>query len=209
MCSRPFIPVPNCASVEFIYTLNGQYIENRWHVRKSSPFSAADLIALRNVFNTWDSTQWKNYRPTASTLVAIRCRALDSDGAPLEYYSLPTPRGGGWGYAQAPGNVTLAIKLATGLIGRSYRGRIFVPGVPLNGIQSGTNIATYDFAVGALNALNNMFAPLVAAGYTLGVVSYRNNKAWRAEGVFTPATTWTLVNWNLDSMRRRLTGRGT
>jgi hypothetical protein len=40
------------------------------------------------------------------------------------------------------------------------------------------------------------------------VVSYMSDKVYRTTGQFTPAIGWVAVDANIDSMRRRLTGRG-
>src|SRR5690349_4687518 len=126
--SRPFIPAPNCASVELIFLLNGEVVENTFHVRKGSPYSASDLSALRAIFDTWHSAHYKTAQGPAASLYRIRSKALDAVGSPIEDYFLPTPRAGTESGTNLPNNVTMAFKLSTGLAGRSYRGRIYVVG---------------------------------------------------------------------------------
>lgn len=191
-----------------VYSNNGVVAENVFHVRKGSPYSAADLVALRNLFNTWHQTSWSTYHTAYATLFRIRSKALDTASSPLDDYYLPIPRPGTNSVSGVPGNVTFCIKLSTGLAGRSYRGRLYWIGMGINQFGASLNQINPATATALVTSLNNFVATLAAAGHTLGVASYRADKAWRAVGVFTPALNWVAVNYDLDSMRRRLTGRG-
>lgn len=206
--SRPFIPAPNCASVELIYTCYSQVIENVFHIKAANPFSDVMIVALRSCFNTWDLTYQKVYRNTNVLLSRIRTKALDSTSSPMEDYALPTPRAGDIAGAAMPLNVTFCFKLATGLAGRSQRGRLYVPGVEA-GAVSGNQV------VGArvsqwLSALNQLQPSLTAASadWKWGVLSYRADKTWRSLAQFTAISSVTYTDLNVDSQRRRLTGRG-
>lgn len=207
--SRPFIPVLNTASVELIYLANTQTLENIFHVKKGSPYSLADLQALRTIVNNWDAATWATQRSQFCTLQRIRTKALDSLGSPMEDFALPTPRGGAVGAGTLPNNVTFCVKLNTGLTGRCFRGRLYFPGITLGHLNTGNfNEIAAASGTSIVNALNTLLANLATGGHTLGVVSYRVNKAWRSSGVFTPATGWSSIDLHLDSQRRRLTGRG-
>lgn len=204
---RPFIPAPNCASFEFIYSCAGEVIENILHCRRNSPYTLADLQDLRTRLNTWDIGGQSTYRASNSSLVRIRTRALDSDGSPMEDWYLPTPRPGVYP-AGAPNNAALCVKLATGLTGRSQRGRFYYGPIPANQFGATPNQVNATFANYVPTGLNNMKAAIAAGGHILGVLSYRHNGAWRDVAQFTPATGFVLLNYNVDSQRRRLTGHG-
>lgn len=206
--SHPFIPVPNVASVELIYTLNGVVMENVFHVQKGSPFTLAQLQALRGTVNTWESSFFTGFRSSQSQLSRIRTKALDSAGSPTEDFFLPTPRPGANVTTALPGNVTWSVKLATGLAGRSFRGRWYVIGLATNQLGATSNQINVPTGNSIVSSLNSLLSALAGAGYTLGVVSYRTGGAYRTTGLFTTALSWTPVNYDLDSMRRRLTGRG-
>lgn len=205
---RPFIPVVNCASVELIFSWNGEVCENIFHVSKGSPFSAADLVALRSVVNTWDSGNYTAYRSPAAVLTRIRTKALDTASSPMEDYALPTPRAGTQIGTALPNNVSYCLKLSTGLAGRSYRGRWFLVGLTSTYYGADTNHVAAAVSANLVAMLTNLKTALTAGGYTLGVVSYRASHAWRAAGVFTAATGFVAVDLAIDSMRRRLAGRG-
>lgn len=206
--SHPFIPIPNTAEVELIFTYLADVVENTFHVSSNVPFDAAGVVALRTAFDNWHNTQYKNGLIATCVLQRIRTRALDTNSSPMEDYHLPTPRGGAIGSGALPSNVTFAIKLATALAGRSYRGRIYIPAI-CNGCVSGNQVTGGAQAawLGELNALQPLLTA-ANANWHLCVASRYNNGAWRTTGVCTTATGWVAVNADLDSQRRRLPGRG-
>lgn len=205
--TRPFIPVPNTASVEIIYQNASEVNENVIHVFKGSPFSFSDLQALRGVVDTWDSTTGKTMRATVATLYRIRSRALDTASSPVEDYFLPTPRAGTGSGSPVPLNVALCIKLATTLAGRSFRGRWYCGNLVTGIIVDAGHVASATLATYVSN-LNALRSALATAGYTLCVTSYRTGGAWRTTGLNTASSGFVGVDNSLDSMRRRLPGRG-
>jgi|SRR5690348_1304256 len=206
--SRPFIPAPNCASIELIYTNAGSTIENVLKVQKGAPYTLADLQALRGIVDNWDNTSWKTIRPSTTVLNRIRTRALDTNSSPTEDYNLPAPRAGAIAGTPYPPNATWAVKLATGHQGRSFRGRLYFPGLTSAFQGTDANHIALGSANAVLTSLNLLLTQLATGGHTLGVLSYSNNKAFRTTALFTPATSWVAVDLNFDSQRRRLAGRG-
>jgi hypothetical protein len=206
--SRPFIPAPNCASVELICSSNGEVVENIFHVQKGSPYSASDLASLRTTVDGYDSATFKQSRSTAVTLQRIRTKALDSTSSPFEDYSLPTPRPGTQAGALWPNNVTWCLKIATGLAGRSQRGRWYMIGLTTGSVGATANQMSSVSGPFFLTWLNGWITTLSAAGHTFVVLSYRTDHAWRGTAHAVPATGFVAVDYNMDSMRKRLTGRG-
>lgn len=205
--AHPFIPAPNTASVECIWTQANEVSENVFHVYKGSPFSLADLQALRGVVDSWDNTSYKALRVNVNSLLRIRTRALDSTSSPTEDYFLPTPRAG---TASAPGaalNAAVCIKFATGLTGRSNRGRWFAGGLP-NGALSDAGHVAVATVTAYVTSLTLLKTNLAAAGYTLCVTSFYNGGAWRTIAVNNAVTGIVGIDNALDSQRRRLPGRG-
>ena len=206
--SRPFIPIPNTASVELIYSLFGDVVENCFSVSSNTPFSFAALQDIRAQFDSWHAASFVGCLCADTVLQRIRTRALDSSAGATEDYHLPIPRGGTIGGGSFPSNVTFAIKLATGLAGRSYRGRIYMPSI-CGSCQSANQVTSAAQSV-YLGSLQSLMANLHAhnANWNLCVASRYNNGAWRTVGVCTIATGWSIVNAGIDSQRRRLPGRG-
>src|SRR5689334_18615229 len=120
--STPFIPIPNTAQVELIFSLASDVLENTFHVSSNTPFTSTTIVELRTVFDNYHNSTMRGALCNDVILQRIRTRALDSASSPVEDYHLPTPRAGGVGANALPPNVTLAVKLATAIAGRSYRG---------------------------------------------------------------------------------------
>lgn len=206
--SHGFIPVANTASIELIYSFNGVVVENQFHVKKGSPYSASDIVTVRTAVNSWDNSTGFQIRATTCNLTRIRTKALDSAGSPMEDFSLPTPRSGAQSAAPLPGNASFAFKKATGLTGRSYRGRWYLVGLTTGMLGANANLANATAISNFQGWLNGLITGLTSAGSTMVVVSYRTGGAYRAAGVTTPVTGFVAVDLNMDSMRKRLTGRG-
>lgn len=206
--ARPFIPAPNQAAVEFIYAGLSQRMENQWHVSKGSPFTLAELQQLRAIFNQWDIDWWRIFRSSSVNLVMIRSRGLDTLASPLEEYTTGLPRAGSYPGTLLPLNVTCAIKMTSGNVGRSTRGRVYLPGLTTSGVTGQTVIpGGYDNAGPAIMQLVSRIQAWDASWH-LCITSYRFNKAWRVAGVPYTVTSASISDYNVDSMRRRLTGRG-
>lgn len=210
MAARPFIPVANTVSVEMIYIMSTVVLENVMHVEGGAPFSGAQITTLRGVFDSWHNVSAKSLISPGCSLARIRTKALDSLASPYEDYTLPSPRAGTAGGALMPGNQTFAVKLSSGLTGRSARGRIYWPpstDAMLTPYYGTMNVAS---AAAIVAAVNTLIANITAANaaWHLVITSYMSGKAWRGAGVNYRVTGAGYSDLNLDSQRRRLPGRG-
>lgn len=204
---HPFIPVVNGASCELIYALAGDVSENVFHVTKGSPFTLANLQALRTAVNNWDAATGSTQRSNQAFLTRIRTKALDTNSSPMEDFTLPSPRAGAQGGFVLPPNVAFCVKLSTGLAGRSFRGRWYWGNLTTNWQADAghTSVANANALAGFLTTL---IANLATAGFTMVVVSYMSGGVWRSTGLATPITTAVSVDTAFDSMRKRLPNRG-
>lgn len=208
--AHPFIPAPNTAVIEMVFTYAGVIIENVYHVTGSVPFTALTLQGLCNTFDTWDNaaTGYKTVRNSLSSLILIRSRALDTASSPVFTFTLPVARQGTAGASLLPGNATFAIKLETGLAGRSFRGRTFIVGMPSAQLQTAPNqnLVQAGYANLCVAALNLLISSITAAVATnkLVVASYRTAGAYRTTAVCTPIINASYANLRVDTQRRRL-----
>lgn len=201
-----FVPFPNCASVEMIFTLDGQRIENRYHVEQDSPFDEVSLAVLAALFDNWWTTELRAEQPTSLSLVLIVAKALDTPSSPGVEYSSGLPKAGLFTTTPAlPNNVTLAVKWSTGLRGRSFRGRTYHIGLTEDAVAGNTISAGHlSFLIGAYEALIDDLAGLPA---DLVVASRISNGVERTTGVTTQVS-GVSIDATVDSQRRRLPGRG-
>lgn len=209
--AHPFIPTANTALVELVYTIGSVIIENTFHVKKGSPYTLADLTALAGVFDTWDSTgaaKWQAARSGLTTLLFVRAKALDTSSSPV--YTYTVPGGGRVGTltiaSVMSNNVSFCIRLQTGLAGRSFRGRLYVPPFGSANVQASPsqNFVTAAFALMLVTSLQALLTQLAAAGHTWVVTSFYNSGAWRAAGVNTDILTIGYADLRVDTQRRRL-----
>ena len=201
-----FIPVPNVAQIELLYDIQGQKCENVLHYAGFNVGDPGTLQALcDSALASWGQTM-KGQQSENLTLVSIKATDLTSqDGATFEYTTdLPQP--GSAAGEMLPFNCALVLSLKTAKRGRSYRGRVYVPG--LVETQQASSIWT----AGTLTAFQSWYTywdylDVSGEPYALGVVSRFHNGAPRTTGVFENVTS-VVVNNVVGSQRRRLPGRG-
>lgn len=210
---RPFIPVPNHVSVELFFNCYGSTLMTVLHIRKGTPFDGAAITSLRTAIVSAFNTSMRGAYATNVTLTRIRTKALDTPSSPMEDYSLPTPIAGTYGTGSViPASNCIALKLSTGLTGRSNRGRIYHP-VTMSGMvgasSSGSEVQA-GFMTTILNAWTAFKTAIEAWDATAKwtVVSFMTGGVWRAEGSSHDIVALAFVDAHVDSQRRRLTGRG-
>lgn len=204
----PFIPAPNVLKASLIGHRSGtnQMWVNNLHFKYSGAPGTTEREDLLTALQTfWTS----HYAPVLSAqcyIDQIVVTDLSSVSAPTSTYVYTPIDHGGLSNNVKPANVTLCITQRTALRGRNYRGRTYIPGVV---DEQTTN---HDFmATGSLGDILSAFAWLLNAAHTAAgiwsVVSYFFANSPRGTAVSTPITAVTADS-TLDSMRRRLPGRG-
>lgn len=207
-----FVPSPGKVQVEMVYTSSGQPCENVYHVDMGTTPTPAQMLALTNVFDTWDSTFNITARHTQTFLQKIVCRDLTSQGAPaVENDISPTRAGTGTG-PPLPNNVTLSIEWRTGLSGRSFRGRTYIIGLMETALGSdaqevtsafaGNILTTYGHLLTNVNAVSGSALCVLSRYHGVDLVTHRPIP--RAAGVATPIISCVLADPFIDSQRRRL-----
>lgn len=203
-----FIPTPNCVQAELIYLWAGQVCENVLHYVKASPWTTDNMQELaEGLKNTWNSYIVSRCSDTLA-LTQIRITDLSSQDGPVINYSTGLPIQGSQTPDSLPNNCALVVTKRTLKRGRSYRGRIFHPGltenfVTGNEVISGTAAAIRDAWENFL-----LIDMTVAVDEALMVVlSLINDGAPREEGEATLVNNLTTEGI-IDSQRRRLPGRG-
>lgn len=106
--------------------------------------------------------------------------------------------------AALPPNVSLAIKRVSAFTGRSARGRIFVPFLNQNFMQTDRNFVTQAAADAWVDLLDALDTVLLGEGWTPVIVSRYSGGALRTFGITFPIISWQYGDLNVDSQRRRL-----
>lgn len=202
----PFIPTPGGVKVVMRYSLAGQLMTNIFHVRIEDPPAVPLFEDIAAVFKAAHSANLEAQMAETCILQAIEVVDISTEaGIGIEYTTdLPAP--GTNDPVGLPNNVAVAVKLVSGLVGRSQRGRFYYGGVTNSNLDAQNSpsatlrIALNGFVTSLIENLNDLHATLV-------VLSLVSDGASRTEGQMTEII-GSSVNDTLDSQRRRLPERG-
>lgn len=201
-----FVPVPNCAEVQLVYSGEAGVYENTLYFDMTAGNAIADLNALAATVKSWWTTNIKPYLSTSVQLDKILATSLAFQSAPGIIYTTGLPSSGSYATTPVlPANVTVAVTFNTVLRGRSFRGRNFWPILCEGQVVNSTVDPTL------LTNIHNGYFALIAAATAASkpwvVASRYTGKAPRVAGVITPVV-GIGGDGIVDSMRRRLPGRG-
>src|SRR5215207_1527891 len=160
--------------VTLVFVQYNQRMVNTFHVRCGGAPTAADLLAIKNVFQNWDrnaptvATNLCTFRALNASLVQISLMSLHVAGGPVLDYVLPT-QSAGTQNVNYPSYMTIAVKWTTALSGRNNRGRSFHVGVHTGPAPDGLITIAQATLLQACYA--RLPSDLTAAGYTLVVAS--------------------------------------
>lgn len=213
--AMPFVPVPRTAELEAVYLLDSQIVENTLYYQHTTTPTLAQLIDLVEAVNTAIRTNLIPFMSNAIQLLRLVGTMIDvADG--LVYTSTTSlPISGGDSTESMSSNVAACISLRTGHAGRSFRGRNYVPAIPIGAVT--VNTLSSDYRTGVANAYNNIVTAGVDDGWQGVVVSRyhgftvsggRKIPTPRSEGIATPISAVFFSDSTVDSQRRRLPGRG-
>jgi hypothetical protein len=190
------------------YQTEGLPMANVSYVLCPSAASAADLTTIAGVFQAWWTTEHRTALSVSTTWIGADLTALDAPGSPFLTYNNSGPGTGVFSGGCYPPNVSLAISLKTGLSGRSFRGRLYMPGVStvapiVGGLHIPASIAFWQPLYDALRTR------LITAGFHWCVTSFysgmtpTHERIPRAVAVSTPVTA-VQIGRRSDSQRGRL-----
>lgn len=203
-----FIPFPACAEVVLTFRNNNNlnFAKNVFGIRSTAGnYSSAALADVNLALTGWMTNTLRSLVSTEMSLVDVYSRALHADNGPVQ--DTPITIAGTLASPLMPMNVTIALKLLTGLAGRSYRGRWYFCGLVESKVGGDFVDQTHvTNIIAALSTLRNTVLP--AHSSELVILSRFHNKAPRAEGVATPVNNISVTDTRVDTQRRRLIGEG-
>jgi hypothetical protein len=201
-----FQAVPNTIEVDVRGTYIGQQVENTLYLRMDHAPTAGDVADAAAAISGWFIANVIPLVGASYVLRAVHAKDLTVfAGAEADDIAGAGTAGTAAG-SPYPGNVALAMSFQTGLGGRSFRGRNYIAGLT-SGQVSG-NTVTSAAAAAFQAAYNQLLTELVSSSFTWVVVSRVTGGVLRAAGITTPVLVALLTDLLVDSMRRRLAGRG-
>lgn len=203
-----FTPAPNIVLVELRGLLDGQRVENRIHVNVFHEPTVGDMDDIDTNISSIITTFWVPLLPPSWAMTEIFMRSLHTENDIQQTYpkSAGTFTGTNAGVA-LPNNVTFCVSLRTGFAGRSARGRLYWPAL-IETLVTGNTLDT-GYVADIVEAVDGLRSNIALLSYAWVIVSYINGGAPRVGGpVYFLVDTVLAVDAVVDSMRRRLPGRG-
>lgn len=200
-----FQQCPDVARFAMEYLWQGELAVNVFHVAYESPWTENDLDIVCSALMDWFNNEAKSDVSSTVSLEVIRARDLSTETGPQLDYTDGLPITATSAAASAPNNCTFAVQWRTAKSGRSYRGRTFHIG--LTTTKYSANQLTPANTTAFETVYNSLITAITTSGYTMVVLSRYANGTQRPSGVYEPITSC-RINRTLDSMRRRLPGRG-
>jgi hypothetical protein len=201
-----FITVPDTAMLELIYSYQGQHMENTLYYSGDNVSDASVLNTLCNsAISAWGAT-FKLRQTNQISLIAIKATDLTSDSGATAEIPVTEDNSGDDTTPGLPGNDAVVMSLKTAKRGRSYRGRLYIPGVPTNAQTASVVSLAWTAAAEAWYSEWD-FLDVGGEPYAQMVVSRYHAGAPRVVGIAEQVTAW-VCNPIMASQRRRLPGRG-
>jgi len=202
-----FQPVPNTVQCDAIFMLFGQIIENVYHVFVPDGVDAPTIQDCADVIGHWVEDTYLDNLSSNLTFLRVEAKNLSiADGGEAVYLAAPGTVGGS-ADASEPGNVAFCVSLKTAESGRSHRGRKYISGLAVSQRVGNAVLPAYGAALA--DSLNTLLTVLEGVAKALVIVSRIQDGITLVTAAVTPVTSAVAVDFNIDSQRRRLNGRGT
>lgn len=203
-------PTPGCVSAEFLFTSDGQVVENVFHLMRTG--ATQPTLAEMTTLAAHLEQQYVNLRYVGDAkrvlnTVKVRDLTPGTGGQVVIQPKVTADPAGRLSGACPPNNVAFAVKIATNNGGRGGRGRLYEQGFTNADITGSTlSAARANTIVSELQAFRAAIEG--SDPFKFGVLSKWLNKVCRPAGNFQQMTVFAYTDLNLDSQRRRLPGRG-
>lgn len=194
----------NVCRTELIYSQDNQIVENVWY-NGGVDDTIADLTAVAEYMEScWRGNLLAMVSEHVS-LLRVRCTHIGvPNGNSVEKPADPNANGEETS-PPLPNHVTLAVKLTTGLGGRSRRGRKYHIGLCES--QVTMNQVVENVRAGMQIGYQQWIDDMLTFQYPIVIASFISNGIPRPSALVTPVTA-ALIEPTIDSQRRRLPGRG-
>lgn len=207
------VVVPNEVQLRLIWTLaNGKTSYNVLHGTVAGGFNATTAVAQAIYAALLASAAWTAWRPminTLNSLAGIDLRDMRTINMPIVPSTGGAVAGTGAGGALPPGDA-LVVTLRTATVGRSARGRVYLPGLDqaamaAGGVASGAAITASAALITALQTAMTASSIALAIGNPARqAYTGTTGAAHAARAAATvPVTVITTRNGIIDHQRRR------
>lgn len=193
--------IPNWLLVRLEMSIAGQQVVNTFSYKYTG--AAPGVTALSDfALGWWNAvkTPYQNLTPTALRFISVTVRDLGASTGGQVVYNIPGTVTGVDVNDPLPASATAAVGTRTPIVGRYSRGRFFLPPTTEQNQTNSSFTNTYMSAIQALvTVLGSYFGPTSLPA--VPAVASRKKQALYIISSFV----WDIF---VDSMRRRLIGRG-
>jgi len=201
-----FVPVPLGAEIIINGVRGGQEIVTTSYATHFAGWGQTEIDNLSEAVDAWVGSQLLPSVSPSYEYFNTHCRDLRLPVG-FESTNLTSAGVGSRGASTGPNNQVLSVSRRSGLAGRSARGRVFWPDIP-DEDKLDDNHVTAARAIVYAEIMDALTAAIAGAGWVEVIVSRRTNGVANVPAVTYPVTQYLTVDNTLDSMRRRLPGRG-
>lgn len=193
---------PQVARVTYQMHRGTRVFENTFHLARTGGWTLAQLAtAVDAAFTLWN-TYAKPAMPSGVALYNVHGVVYDPTGSPWVYDHPVSPEVPGTiAGNMAPGNASITVSERANLAGRKYRGRLYWPALPAGNVNQDDTVNGAMISLLATFALQFITAFANSAGTGQLAIFHRSSNTWSAVASI-------VLESFVDSMRRRLPGRG-
>lgn len=177
-----FVPFENAAELRIRMSLDGEPVETGFGLLATT---GGSISALQSCVNFVGPFWANNIMPLLSTVTVLREVTAWDLSAPISFtrtWQDPVLTNGQYTGQPEPNQVSAPFALLTGIRGRSYRGRMSIPGLTGNSCQ--TNIIQSEWLAAMLAAFSDLLSQMGgASAYVMAVLSRVSEGVERTEGV--------------------------
>src|SRR5665811_1239584 len=201
----PFVGTPNGVQVEFLSTWSGQHCETVTHYDLgATPITIATLTLFGQDLNAWYRDTIVPFLSQDITFTGTRVTDIRTAFGPVVDVPLTTPAVGGVATQSVVNNAAIVMTKRSTSRGRSYRGRVYQPGIPKADESTSVDMNGTDVA-GLVAGWVTLIARAVGDGAVLAILSKVTGGSTRVAGLLKPVASLD-ADTHFDSQRRRLAG---
>jgi hypothetical protein len=195
-----FQAAPQCVEATLNADQTGVPVVNRWNVDVGHAVTSADLSAVAGAIDAWITAYLAPSQVNQITYNSIVVKDISiANGEEITH--LPTTPNGSVTSAPMANSTAAVISFRTASTGRSYRGRMYLGGLPQLALQDATHMKAA-YAASYVVIGNQLSLALDGIGAKLVVLSRWLHLALRAVAIATEVIT-VIVDSKFDNQRRR------
>jgi len=192
---------PNGIEVVFNATQNEVPVVNVYHVKTPSEVTDTMLEDVADMFSFWWQDSMQELLSNSYVLHTIVATDISVEDGHQHTITLISDNQGAVAGEGVPGNAAVVLSWRTANIGRSFRGRTYMGGLPVEMQETAQTItggAQGDLTLAGVSLIDN----LESIGMILAVLSRVANTVQRVTGLLTQIIN-VVVDNKIDSQRRR------